>query len=105
VDFDEVIDTLRSVEEDVKNDLTPAINRVKATRKSIFSMRSASPGEKARGIAAVDHYIAALNESLEMLRDFRWQIMTIRADNESPGDTPVFDDAEELIKYLDARSG
>ena len=105
VDFDEVIDTLRSVEEDVKNDLTPTINRVKAIRKRTFSMPGATPSERARGIAAVDRYIAALNESLEMLRDFRWKIMTIRADNESPGDAPVFDDPEELMQYLDARTG
>lgn len=105
VDFDEAIDTLRSIEEEFKNDLAPTINRVKATRKATFSMPGASSGERARGIAAVDHYIAALNESLEMLRDFRWKIMTIRADNESPGNAPVFDDPEELIKYLDARSG
>ena len=105
VDLDEVIDTLRSTEHDTKTELAPVINKMKATRKGTFSMHGATPGERARAIAAVDKYVAALNESLEMLRDFRWKIMTIRADQEDPGDAPVFDDPEKLTEYLKVHSG
>ncbi len=104
VDLDEVIEALGSTEHQTKTTLTPVINRAKAVRNGTFSLPGTTPGERARAIAAVDHYIAALNESLEMLRDFRWTIMTIRADKEDPGDAPVFDDPEKLMKYLHSRS-
>jgi hypothetical protein len=32
-------------------------------------------------------------------------MMTLRADLESPGDAPVFDDSEKLLEYLKAHSG
>lgn len=104
-DLDEVVDTLRATEQGTRTALAPMIEKLKATGRETFSMPGTTPAERARVIAAVDLYVAALNESLEMLRDFRWKILTIRADQEDPGDAPVFDDPEKLTEYLKGHSG
>jgi hypothetical protein len=103
-ELDQVIDTLRSSELHMK-EAKPSVDRLKSTRKGTFSMRGATPGEKARALAIVDRYITIVNESAETLRDFRWKAMARRASLEDPGDAPIFDDPEELLKYLNSRSG
>lgn len=104
IDINDVIMTLKAVERDTVAEASPHIQRVRATRNKIFSSRALTPGERARGIAAVDMYIAAFNDSLAMLRDFRWRIMAIRANFEEAGNAPVFDDPEKLIEYLDSHA-
>ena len=104
-DLDGAIDLLRSAEQELKSKLEPAVADLKSSRKRLFSAREATPGERARAIATIDRQFAVLNEWLEMVRDFRWKMMTLRADLESPGDAPVFDDSEKLLEYLKAHSG
>lgn len=104
-DLDEAIDLLRSAEQEMKRKLAPAVTDLKSSRKRLFSARETAPGERARAIATIDRQFAVLNEWLEMVRDFRWKMMTLRADLESPGDAPVFDDSEKLVEYLKAHSG
>jgi hypothetical protein len=103
-ELDEIIDVLRTAELQIK-EAKPSIERLKSTRKGTFSMRGATPGEKARALAIVDRYITIVNESAETLRDLRWQAMARRASLEEHGDAPVFDDPKELLKYLKSHSG
>jgi len=48
----------------------------------------------------VDHWCRATKAVQVSVRDARWQIMAIRAENEESGDAPAFDNAEDLISFL-----
>jgi|SRR4051794_10307442 hypothetical protein len=103
VDLDEVVDMLLATEKRVKSNLQQSVARLKSTRAGTFQLHSASPGERSRVIATVDHYDKAFNEVLRFLRDARWRVMALRARNEDPGDAPVFSDPEELIQFLNTK--
>lgn len=103
-ELDQIIDALRAAERRIR-ETKPLIDRLKASQAETFTLPGATPGEKARSISVVDRFLTISNESAETLRNFRWQAMARRASLEDPGDAPIFDDPEELLKYLNSHSG
>jgi exonuclease VII large subunit len=104
----EVIDTaiahLLELEQQLKNNFAPMVRRVRATNKGLYTLASVRPTERARAITVTEYYIKTLTETLELLRDTRWRLMTRRAEFEDSGDAPVFDDPEKLVQYLHDKS-
>lgn len=49
-----------------------------------------------------DRLLGPLKSVLRSYRDGRWQLMALQAEEESPGDAPVFEDAESLIAHLES---
>jgi hypothetical protein len=105
VALEAVIETLRAAEQHLKNEMKPGFDRLDLIRRETFALQIATPGERARVLAIVDRHKSTVTESAELLRDFRWKAMAMRADLEGGGDAPVFDDPEELVAYLNSNSG
>jgi hypothetical protein len=104
VDLDDVIDSLHDSEQGAKAELSPVLLRIKSTRQGTFSLPGTSPADRARAIAVSDRYAKAITELFQMLRDARWRIMALRAQHEDPGDSPIFDDPQALLQYLDKKA-
>jgi len=102
IELDEAIRDLEGWERSLKETFLPALETLKQIRQDTFSLPGTTPGERAKAISAADRHAEAIAGILELLRDARWQLMALRAESEEPGDAPVFDDPEDLLRYLQA---
>ncbi|MEO6194426.1 MAG: hypothetical protein ABIS20_15560 [Thermoanaerobaculia bacterium] len=99
-----VIDKLCETEEALRP-TNAATSQSQNLRRDLFKTSAIKSGDKARGIAVVDHYQKALKEAIDCMREARLKAMAMRADLEDPGDAPVFDDPDALIDYLRSHPG
>lgn len=53
-------------------------------------------------VSRADRWLSAAGTLLPEIRDTRWAIMAIRAEREEAGDAPAFEDAKELIAFLES---
>jgi hypothetical protein len=102
IELDETIRDLEGWEKSLKEDLLPSLETLKRIRQDTFSLRGTAPGERAKAISTADRHAKAIAGILKLLRDARWRLMALRAESEEPGDAPVFDDPEDLLRYLQA---
>jgi hypothetical protein len=96
--LDETIDSLLETEEEFKREFLPHLELARRRKTAVISY----PGAKASASAAslLDRWIDAILGGLMVLRDLRWDLMALRAETEAPGDSPVFDNPQDLLKYL-----
>lgn len=80
------------------DELIEGLVRIEETGKALFLplMRQA----EAEGAAWAESLVRAL----EALRDCRWQLMALRADNDRDGEAPTFSSPDQLRRFLDGLS-
>jgi hypothetical protein len=99
-ELDEYIDSLLETEEEFKREFMPHVELARQRRAGAFSRTDLSAADRALSVNLSDRRIKALLGGLETLRDLRWSLMALRAETEDPGDAPVFDDSQDLLRYL-----
>lgn len=97
--IDELVDSYEETEKKLRRIALPQIEEATRRKREQFAL-PVPPAERARAIALWDRSIRLFTESLRLIRDLRWQLMALRAAVEDPGDAPVFDDPNELLRYL-----
>ncbi|HKI00810.1 MAG TPA: hypothetical protein VKK31_02405 [Thermoanaerobaculia bacterium] len=102
IELDEAITDLAGWETSLKENFLPSLETLKQIREGSFSLPGTTSGERAKAISAADRHAKAIAGILELLKDARWQLIALRAESEDPGDAPVFDDPEDLLRYLQA---
>lgn len=100
VDINELIAYVEESEADLRQALLPLLERAQRCERDAFSL-PVSRSDRAQAITTWERAIGVLSRALGTFRDFHWELMALRAQTENPGDAPVFDDPEELLKYLD----
>jgi predicted RNase H-like HicB family nuclease len=105
----EVIEHLAAIEEDTRAELR-GIQKTRETarqvRKLLQELPKSAPGRREllagveRPLARMESWIEAAEVLLPAYRDTRWKLMALRADHEDPGNAPVFDDPDQLDRYL-----
>ena len=107
--LDGLIDHLATIEEETRTTWKgsqAARDTARRVRGELEELSATAPGraELLKGVeeplARIDRWIEAAESVLPAYRDTRWKLMALRADHEDPGDAPVFDDPEQLKKYL-----
>jgi hypothetical protein len=98
-DLDRAIEFLRTEEEERRKWQPGLLDAVEKVKAGSFSY-PIPPADKALLVTTFDRFIQALTASLENLRDVRWDLIALRAENEDPGDAPVFDNPQDLLGYL-----
>jgi len=91
-DLDQAIDLLFEHEEAMRK-MAPHLEDVR-----VLKARAAAEGDPVVNLC--DRWLQAFTAILEVLRDLRWELIAFRAEAETPGDAPVFDDAQDLLGYL-----
>jgi hypothetical protein len=104
-----VIEHLAAIEEDTRAELR-GIQKTRETarqvRKLLQELPKSAPGRREllagveRPLARMESWIEAAEVLLPAYRDTRWKLMALRADHEDPGNAPVFDDPDQLDRYL-----
>lgn len=100
-DWEAAIGGLKEWEKSLKEDVRPTIERLKQVQKDLTGV---APAERPKATAMADRHINTILSTLEALRDARWQLMALRADVEDPGDAPVFENPDELLRYLRSKT-
>ncbi|MEO6192402.1 MAG: hypothetical protein ABIS20_05290 [Thermoanaerobaculia bacterium] len=99
-DLDEHIESIFKMEEDLRRDWLPHIELARKVKAGTFQLPRIGSAEKARLVNTLERFIKATLSVLETLRDLRWNLMTLRAEAEDPGEAPVFDNPQDLLVYL-----
>lgn len=105
----ELLERLAKIEEDTRRELR-GIQKTRETarqvRKLLQELPRSAPGRREllegieRPLSRMDRWVEAAEILIPAYRDTRWKLMALRADYEDPGDAPVFDDPEQLDRYL-----
>jgi hypothetical protein len=105
--LDELIALLEEVEDDLKSRVAKAKGlraRIRAARRQEARRSQPTTPEAIRRLTDLAQRAEAVVEAgvqvLRIYRDGRWQLMAIRADAEGEGDSPVFDDVDQLMKHV-----
>jgi hypothetical protein len=97
-DLDETIDSLLEAEEEFKREFLPYLELARQRKTAVIFHAGAKASTSAASL--LDRWIDAILGGLRVLRDLRWDLMALRAEIEAPGDSPVFDNPQDLVKYL-----
>ncbi|HEX4963180.1 MAG TPA: hypothetical protein VF173_20280 [Thermoanaerobaculia bacterium] len=98
--FDEAIAYYEQAEASIRERSLARIETAKARKREQFSL-PASKADRSKAIALLDREIRLNTQTLESIRDLRWQLMALRAGAEPVSGSPVFSDPRELEAYLD----
>lgn len=95
--IDALIDNLLAEERKADQD---SRSQIKAAKRGLRALKSVPQGYRRAVEPLMRRMIDLLEEQKEILRDTRWQLMVIRADDVAEGVGPVFDDPKALRRYL-----
>jgi plasmid stabilization system protein ParE len=98
LDLDEAVEAMEEREANLREGFLPLLRQAEKAREDVPSL---PPRYRELALQIADKQIKVYSGILESLRDVRWQLMALRAKAEGPGDGPVFDDPEELERYLE----
>jgi hypothetical protein len=100
--LDLAIEQVEAREKALAGQLLPMINAAQDLRTRTFGAAHLSREERTRAAVVLERQEKALRAILRVYRDERWRMMTLRAEVSPPGDAPVFNDARQLLEYLQA---
>ena len=95
--IDALIDNLLAEERKADQD---SRSQIKAAKRGLRALKNAPAVYRRAVEPLMRRMIDLLEEQKEILRDTRWQLMVIRAENVPEGVGPVFDDAKALRRHL-----
>jgi hypothetical protein len=102
----ELIASLERFEGELKGQVAEAkelLAEIETTRRQVVKLSSSTP-EVIRELTELARRarvaIEAGNDVVRAYQDGRWQLMAIRAEAEGEGDSPVFDDVDQLMKHV-----
>jgi plasmid stabilization system protein ParE len=98
LDLDEAVEAMEEWEANLREGFLPLLRQAEKAREDVPSL---PPRYRELALQIADKQIKVYSGILESLRDARWQLMALRAKAEGPGDGLVFDDPEELERYLE----
>lgn len=106
-DLESAIRTLEQMEEELRpsrSDLLSVRNKARSLETDAMRLPTAMRGVLLADAARIDHTASKLLGPIESVlrsyRDGRWQLMAIFAQSEPTGSTPVFEDADSLLAFL-----
>lgn len=99
VDPAPAIEMLEAIERQVGSDLRTSSQVMRRTLKMMMKIR---PQVAKKLEPLVDHYESGAPKYLERIRDMRWRLMALGAEQVRDERGPVFDNAKDLERYLDS---
>lgn len=110
--FEPLLGQLEEVERDLAHSRSECLTTLSAAssmRKDAFRLpESAGRVRFVKQITRLtdraSQLIAVADRVLPAYRDTRWELMAIEAEQQDPGNAPVFDDPEQMIGYIRARA-
>lgn len=100
--LDRAIEQMEAREEAMAGQLLPMIKAAYDLRTKTFGAGHLSRAERTRTAVVLERQEKALRAILRLYRDERWRMMALRAEIAPRGDAPVFNDALQLLGYLQA---
>lgn len=109
VDLGALIERLAAIEEATRaqwREVRVSGETARQVRRLLQDLPESAPGRQAlllgleQPLARIEEWVEAAEVLLPAYRDARWKLMALRADHEDPGEAPVFDDPEQLERYL-----
>jgi len=97
VDPKPAIEMLEAMERQISGDHKTTCQLMRRTLKMMMKIR---PQVARKLKPLVDHYENNAPKYFERIRDMRWHLMTIGAEQVRDERGPVFDNAEDLTRYL-----
>jgi hypothetical protein len=98
-DLSFAVEFMEQEERQIKADFLP---RLQAAQKQLGEVFKLPPTARPCALALHRKRVATYTRLLQSVSDMKLRMLALRAMAEPPGDAPIFSDADELERYLDA---
>jgi hypothetical protein len=98
-DLSFAVEFMEQQEQHVKRKYLPRLQIAKRLQSEVFKL---PPSARPRAMSLHRKQVATYTRILQSTADMKLRMVALRAMAEPPGDAPVFSDADELERYLDA---
>lgn len=98
-DLSFAVEFMEQREEQIKQDYLPRLQTARRLVRDVFKL---PPAARSLALALHRKQVATYTRILQSASDMKLRMFALRAMAEPPGDAPVFSDADELERYLDA---